>query len=59
MAKRHDYFTSALPWPQKGADVTLPLGVSAPINIPLDDTDIGVYSDASTAIRPMYPDTFS
>ena len=35
--KRHDYFTSCLPWPQKGEQVSLPLGTVAPI-VP-DTTD--------------------
>ena len=33
--KRHDYFTSSLPWPQKGPAVELPLGLTAPITADL------------------------
>lgn len=31
-AKAHDYFTSALPWPQKFVAPTMPVGVRAPIS---------------------------
>ena len=49
--KRHDYFTSALPWPQKGPSVALPLGGNAPVTgIATDTTHIYTSSGVGTSI---------
>ena len=52
VAKYHDYFTSALPAPQKGPSVNLPLGNSAPI-IGTNEVGSGVTLETSLVDKQL------
>lgn len=49
--KRHDYFTSSLPWPQKGPGVQIPLGTTAPIIFSHENTNNWQVKDAATGVN--------
>ena len=49
--KRHDYFTSCLPWPQKGDQVTLPIGTSAPIERVDNGAGVKVYEAGTNTLQ--------
>lgn len=49
--KRHDYFTSCLPWPQNGDEVRIPLGTEAPV---AGDGNTLKLTDGTNLFDPSY-----
>lgn len=52
--KFHDYFTSALPAPQYGGSVSLPLGISAPLKVGSDLYNFNVGTTGSSDFKLLF-----
>lgn len=52
--KRYDYFTSFLPWPQKGESVSIPLGQYASLQVVDHGYGVGVPVFADGAFSPSF-----
>jgi hypothetical protein len=55
--KRPDYFTTCLPWPQKGDAITISLGDSAPVelanNVNIDTNAVHVTGSGTTTLKQV------
>ena len=52
--KRHDYFTSCLPWPQKGPGVEISIGGSADVSIPAGN-NLGQIALSESGTLTVFP----
>lgn len=52
-AKYHDYFTSALPSPQKGPDVTIPVAIGGELPVYATKTQVPTYNGSQTLSTAM------
>lgn len=57
VAWRKDYFTTARPWTQKGSDITIPIGTSAPVTGTITGNGVPRFSGATSTTSALIEST--